>query len=167
MFSYPTNTDIPKHNIHLFPFISLQRDDHSGWNFCCDLLRSIWFGAFQNRRSFGHLLFGLRFPGEIVDLADPEGRSTHFRESWIMIRYAGCFGIMMDFFKTTLGFRSDQGQFISELLRFFWYHRQTLFTSLPLHYFDLKSDWLPLFTFLFGSPPEDLLFLYLLFVPIR
>ena len=99
MFSYPTNTDIPKHNIHLFPFISLQRDDHSCWNFCCDLLRSIWFGAFQNRRSFGHLLFGFRFPGEIVDLADPEGRSTHFRESWIMIRYAGCFGIMMDFFK--------------------------------------------------------------------
>ena len=38
---------------------------------------------------------------------------------------------------------------------------------LPLHYFDLKSDWLPLFTFLFGSPPEDLLFLYLLFVSIR
>jgi hypothetical protein len=74
---------------------------------------------------------------------------------------------MMDFFKTTLGFRSDQGQFISELLRFFWPDRQTLFTSLPLHYFDLKSDWLPLFTVAFGSPPEDLLFLYLLFVPIR
>jgi hypothetical protein len=119
MFSYPTNTDIPKHNIHLFPFISLQRDDHSCWNFCCDLLRSIWFGAFQNRRSFGHLLFGLRFPGEIVVFADREGRSVDLRESWIMIRYAGCFGIMMDFFKTTLGFRSDQGQFIIELLMFF------------------------------------------------
>ena len=25
----------PKHNIHLFPFISLQRDDHSCWNFFC------------------------------------------------------------------------------------------------------------------------------------
>ena len=37
----------PKHNIHLFPFISLQRDDHSCWNFFVDLLRTSDFGAFQ------------------------------------------------------------------------------------------------------------------------
>ena len=59
---------IPKHIIHLFPFfISLQRDDHSCWNFGIDFDKSIWFGAFQIAYGlFGHLLFGFRFPGEIL-----------------------------------------------------------------------------------------------------
>ena len=104
-------------------------------------------------------------------------RDRRFRWSWGEI---SSFSRIMDhdpicwmlwhhdgFFQTTAGFRSDQGRWIIELLRFFWYHRQTLFTSLPLHYFNLKSDWLPLFTVAFGSPPEDLLMLYLLFVPIE
>jgi hypothetical protein len=50
---------------------------------------------------------------------------------------------------------------------FFWFSRRILFTSVPLYYFDLKSDWLPWLTFAFGSPPEVLPFRYLLFVPIR
>ena len=72
------------------------------------------------------------------------------------------------FFQTTAGVRSDRGHLIFlNFLSSFWSIRQILFTSVPLYYFDLKSDWLPLFPFAFGSPPEDLLFLYLLFVPIE
>lgn len=72
------------------------------------------------------------------------------------------------FFQTTAGVRSDRGHLIYlNRLRFHWSIRQILFTSVPLYYFDLKSDWLPCFPFAFGSSPEDLLFLYLLFVPIE
>ena len=51
-------------------YISLQRDDHSCWNFFVDLLSIIWFGAFQMQLYFGHLLFGFRFPGEIFVFTD-------------------------------------------------------------------------------------------------
>lgn len=72
------------------------------------------------------------------------------------------------FFQTTAGVRSDRGHLIYlNRLRFYWSIRQILFTSVPLYYFDLKSDWLPCFPFAFGSSPEDLLFWYLLFVPIE
>ena len=76
-------------------------------------------------------------------------------------------GIMKDFFKQPPASVQIMAVLSFELFRFFWFHRRILFTSVPLYYFDLKSDWLPWLTFAFGSPPEDLLFLYLLFVPIR
>ena len=146
--------------------ISLQRDDHSCWKFGCDPLRAsdLVLSIFNG--------FWVICCSDFVSRNDhrfrwSEGRSVklskimdHDPICWMLWHHDG-------FFQTTAGFRSDQGQFIIELLMFFRYHRQTLFTSLPLHYFDLKSDWLPLFTVAFGSPPEDLLMLYLLFVPIR
>ena len=77
-------------------------------------------------------------------------------------------GIMMDFFKQPQASVQIEATWsFSNFLRFFWSIRQILFTSVPLYYFDLKSDWLPFKTFAFGSPPEDLLMLYLLFVPIE
>ena len=159
---------IPKHNIHLFPFfISLQRDDHSCWNFFVDLLRTSDFGAFQfalvcsviccsdfvSRRDLRFLLT-LRVDQLISLILD-------------MIRFAGCFGIMLDFFKQPQASVQIEAVLSFELFGFFWLIRQILFTSVPLYYFDLKSDWLPLLTFAFGSPPEVLLFRYLLFVTIR
>jgi hypothetical protein len=74
---------------------------------------------------------------------------------------------MEDFFKQPLASVQIMAVLSFELFGFFWFLRRILFTSVPLYYFDLKSDWLPYLTFAFGSPPEDLLFLYLLFVPIR
>ena len=38
-------------------------------------------------------------PGKIIVFADQRGDQLNYRRPWIMIRYAGCFGIMMDFFK--------------------------------------------------------------------
>ena len=75
---------IPKHNIHLFPFfISLQRDDHSCWNFFFDLLRIIWFGAFQIAfRSFWSSAVRISFPGEICVFCWPWGKISWFRWSW-------------------------------------------------------------------------------------
>ena len=52
------------------------------------------------------------------------------------------------FFQTTSGFRSDQGQFIIELLMFFWYHRQTLFTfclCIILTWNPIDYLWLPFY----------------------
>ena len=64
------------------------------WSF-----KGIWFGAFQIAfRIFGHLLFGFRFQERSAFLLILRV-NQFFRWSWIMIRYAGCFGIMMDFFK--------------------------------------------------------------------
>ena len=104
-------------------------------------------------------------------------RDCRFRWSWGKI---SSFSRIMDhdpicwmlwhhdgFFQTTAGFRSDQGRWIIELFGVIWSLSADSVYFLPLHYFDLKSDWLPLIIFLFGSPPEDLLFWYLLFVPIR
>ena len=65
------------------------------WSF-----KGIWFGAFQMAYGlFGHLLFGFRFQERSAFIYWPWGLISWFRWSWIMIRYAGCFGIMMDFFK--------------------------------------------------------------------
>ena len=75
-----------------------------------------------------------------------------------MIRFAGCFGIMMDFFKQPRALVQIEAGNLFELFGFFWLFRQILFTSVPLYYFDLKSDWLPYFPFAFGSPPEDSVF---------
>jgi hypothetical protein len=84
-----------------------------------------------------------------------------------MIRYAGCFGIMMDFFKQPRASVQIKAGGSLNFFEVIWSLSADSVYFLPLHYFDLKSDWLPLITFLFGSPPEDLLFRYLLFVPIR
>ena len=40
MHPFPTISDISEAQHFLFPFISLQRDDHSCWNIRCDLLRT-------------------------------------------------------------------------------------------------------------------------------
>ena len=147
--------------------ISLQRDDHSCWKFGCDPLRasdmvlSKWLmvflviccSDFVSRRDLRFLLT-LR-----VD--------QFFRWSWIMIRFAGCFGIMMDFFKQPRALVQIEAGNLFELFGFFWFCRQILFTAVPLYYFDLKSDWLPYFPFAFGSPPEDSVFFRFLFVTIR
>ena len=147
--------------------ISLQRDDHSCWKFGCDPLRaselvlSKWLvvflviccSDFVSRRDLRFLLT-LR-----VD--------QFFRWSWIMIRWAGCFGIMMDFFKQPRALVQIEAGNLFELFGFFWFFRQILFTSVPLYYFDLKSDWLPYLPFAFGSPPEDSVFFRFLFVTIR
>jgi hypothetical protein len=79
--------------------------------------------------------------------------------SWIMIPI--CWMLVWyhaGFFQTTAGVCSDQAVWSFELFEFFWLIRQILFTSVPLYYFDLKSDWLPFLAFAFGSPPEELLF---------
>ena len=113
---------IPKHIIHLFPFfISLQRDDHSCWNFGIDFDKSIWFGAFQIAYGlFGHLLFGFRFPGEIFVFPDLRV-DQWFPRSWIMIPICWMlfFGIMMDFFKQPLASVQIEAVFIFELFKFF------------------------------------------------
>ena len=154
---------------HLFPFISLQRDDHSCWNFFVDLLSIIWFGAFQMHLSFWSSAVRISF----------SKRDLRFHWSWgeigLIFDDHGSWSDLLDavwyhdgFFQTTAGVRSDRGHLISlNFLGSFWSIRQILFTSVPLYYFDLKSDWLPLLTFAFGSPPEVLPFRYLLFVTIR
>ena len=80
MFLIRSFLTTPKHTIIYFHSISLQRDGHSWWNFVVIWGKGIRFGACQAARECGHLLFGFQWPG-------------------IMIRYAGCFGTMMDFFK--------------------------------------------------------------------
>ena len=166
--TYLISLAIPKHNIHLFPFRSLQRDDHSCWNFSVDLLSIILFGAFQIASAFLVICcsdFVFQERSLFADLREISGNDDE-HGSWF--RFAGCCWYHDGFFQTTAGVCSDQGQWIIlNFLRFFWSIRQILFTSVPLYYFDLKSDWLPFETFAFGSPPEDLLMLYLLFVPIE
>ena len=119
MFLIRSFLTIPKHNIHLFPFISLQRDDHSCWNFFLDLLRIIWFGAFQIQWFLGHLLFGFRYPRKIIVFADLRGDQLNYRRPWIMIRFAGCFGIMMDFFKQPRASVQIEARSSVNFLRFF------------------------------------------------
>ena len=118
--------------------------------------------------TFGHLLFGFRFPGEIFVFADLREDQGIFDDHGSWFRFAGCWWYHDGFFQTTSGVRSDRSHLIYlNFLSSFWSIRQILFTSVLLHYYDVKSDWLPLFPVAFGSPPEDLLFRYLLFVPIE
>ena len=138
--------------------ISLQRDDHSCWKFWLWSFKGIWFGAFQIANGlFGHLRLGFRFQERsafsLILRVD-----QFFRWSWIMIRWAGCFGIMMDFFKQPRALVQIEAGNLFELFGFFWFFRQILFTAVPLYYFDLKSDWLAYLPFAFGSPPEDSVF---------
>ena len=160
------NSEAQHSSISIFHFPSAGRSfmlEFLFWSF-----KVIWFGAFQIACGlFGHLLFGFRFPGEIsfsLILRVDQLISLildHDPICWMLWYHDG-------FFQTTAGVRSDRGHLIFlNFLSSFWSIRQILFTSVPLYYFDLKSDWLPLFPFAFGSPPEDLLFRYLLFVPIE
>ena len=158
---------IPKHIFSISIFISLQRDDHLCWNFFFDLLRSSDLVLSKLRSVF--LVICCSDFGSRRDLRFSLILRVNqcFRWSWIMIRYAGCFGIMMDFFKQPQASVQIAAMKSFELFGFFWLFRLILFTSLPSYYFDLKSVWLPYFPFAFGSPPEDLLFRCLLFVTIR
>ena len=147
--------------------ISLQRDDHSCWKFWLWSFKGIWCGAFQIANGlFGHLRLGFRFQERSAFLLILRV-DQFFRWSWIMIRWAGCFGIMMDFFKQPRALVQIKAGKSFELFWFFWFFRQILFTAVPLYYFDLKSDWLPYLPFAFGSPPEDSVFFRFLFVTIR
>ena len=147
--------------------ISLQRDDHSCWKFWLWSFKGIWIGAFQIANGlFGHLRLGFRFQERSAFLLILRV-DQFFRWSWIMIRWAGCFGIMMDFFKQPRALVQIEAGNLFELFGFFWFFRQILFTAVPLYYFDLKSDWLPYLPFAFGSPPEDSVFFRFLFVTIR
>ena len=159
----------PKHNTHLFPFISLQRDDHSCWNFFVDLLRTSDSVLSKLPGSFGHLLFGFRFPGEIFVFADLREDQVIFDDHGSWFRFAGCCSMVSWRIFSNNRWRPFRSWPLYQLNSFevIWIYRRILFTSVPLYYFDLKSDWLPWLTYAFGSPPEDLLFRYLLFVPIE
>ena len=73
--TYLISLAIPKHNIHLFPFRSLQRDDHSCWNFSVDLLSIILIGAFQIASAFWSSAVRISFPDAIsfCDLREDPG----------------------------------------------------------------------------------------------
>ena len=134
--------------------------------FLCWSSKDIWFGAFQFALACSVICcsdFVIQERSFLI-----WGRSEFVRRSWIMIPICWMlFGIMEDFFKQPLASVQIMAVLSFELFGFFWFLRRILFTSVRLYYFDLKSDWLPLLTFAFGSPPEVLLFRYLLFVTIR
>ena len=106
---------IPKHIIHLFPFfISLQRDDHTCWNFVIDLIRASELVlskllvvflviccsdfVFQERSCFRWSWGKISWLSLILD---------HDPISWMLWYHDG-------FFQTTAGVRSDQGRLILE-----------------------------------------------------
>ena len=70
--------------------------------------------------TFGHLLFGFRFPGEIFVFADLREDQVIFDDHGSWFRFAGCCWYHDGFFQTTAGVCSDQGQWINlNFLRFF------------------------------------------------
>ena len=70
--------------------------------------------------TFGHLLFGFRFPGEIFVFADLREDQVIFDDHGSWFRFAGCCWYHDGFFQTTAGVCSDQGQWIIlNFLRFF------------------------------------------------
>ena len=92
----------------------------------------------------GHLLFGFLFPGEIFVFSD-------LREDQLIFEIMDHDSDLLDaclvswwIFSNNRGrlFRS-RPFYLSNFFWFFWLLRQILFTSVPLYYFDLKSDWLP------------------------
>ena len=119
----------PKHNTHLFPFISLQRDDHSCWTFFVDLLRTSGSVLSKLRWPLGHLLFGFLFQ-ERSAISWSEGNqgckimdhdSDLLDARWY---HEG-------FFQTTAGVRSDRGRLIVELFGSFdWFGRFCLLLCL-------------------------------------
>ena len=118
--TYLISLAIPKHNIHLFPFRSLQRDGHSCWNFSVDLLSIILIGAFQIASAFLVICcsdFVFQERSLFADLREISGNDDE-HGSWF--RFAGCCWYHDGFFQTTAGVCSDQGQWIIlNFLRFF------------------------------------------------
>ena len=118
--TYLISLAIPKHNIHLFPFRSLQRDGHSCWNFSVDLLSIILIGAFQIASAFLVICcsdFVFQERSLFADLREISGNDDE-HGSWF--RFAGCCWYHDGFFQTTAGVCSDQGQWINlNFLRFF------------------------------------------------
>ena len=118
--TYLISLAIPKHNIHLFPFRSLQRDGHSCWNFSVDLLSIILVGAFQIASAFLVICcsdFVFQERSLFADLREISGNDDE-HGSWF--RFAGCCWYHDGFFQTTAGVCSDQGQWIIlNFLRFF------------------------------------------------
>ena len=149
--AYSINSDNSEAQ-HLFPFfISLSAGRSSLLEFRFDLLSLIRFGAFQMHLSFRSSAFGLHF----------QERSTF---SLIWGRISGlpkimdhdsdlldAVGIMKDFFKQPQASVQIEATWsLSNFSGFFWSIRQILFTSVPLYYFDAKSDWLPCFQLYLG-----------------
>ena len=118
--TYLISLAIPKHNIHLFPFRSLQRDGHSCWNFSVDLLSIILVGAFQIASAFLVICcsdFVFQERSLFADLREISGNDDE-HGSWF--RFAGCCWYHDGFFQTIAGVCSDQGQWINlNFLRFF------------------------------------------------
>ena len=115
---WPIIPDLPKHNIHLFPYIP-----SAGRSFMWEVWlwseKGIWCGACQNGKGlFGHLRLGFRFQersafsltlrvDQLISMIldhDPMG--------WMLRYHDG-------FFQTISGVRSDRGRWI---FRTFWVH---------------------------------------------
>ena len=110
---------IPKHIFSISIFISLQRDDHLCWNFLFDLLRASDLVLSKLRSVFLVICCSDFVSRRDLRLSLILRVNQCFRWSWIMIRYAGCFGIMMDFFKQPPASVQIEAVFIFELFEFF------------------------------------------------
>ena len=93
-------------------YISLQRDDHSCWNFFFDLLRIILFGAFQMHLYFwssavriSYSKIDLRFHCSWGKISSLSKILDHDPICWMLWYHDG-------FFQTTAGVRSDRGHLI-------------------------------------------------------
>ena len=110
----------PKHNIHLFPFISLSAGRSFMLEFLCWSSKDIWFGAFQIALACSVICcsdFVFQERSLFADLREISGNDDE-HGSWF--RFAGCCWYHDGFFQTTAGVCSDQGQWINlNFLRFF------------------------------------------------
>ena len=76
----------------------------------------IW--CFPNSMVFGSSAVRTSFPGKIIVFADLRGDQLNYRRLWIMIRFAGCFGITMDFFKQPRASVQIEARSSTNFLRF-------------------------------------------------
>ena len=128
MFPYPILSDNSEAQHFLFPFISLQRDDHSCWNFFVDLLRTSDFGAFQIASACSVICCS--------DFVIQERSFSDLREIRICEKIMDHDSDLLDafwyhggFFQTTAGVRSNHGRFI------FWTFWVLLISSADSVYF--------------------------------
>ena len=132
---WPIIPDLPKHNIHLFPYIP-----SAGRSFMLDYplwsSKGIWVGAGQNARD-GVICCSDLVPGEIIVFADSEGKSVDFRRPWIMIPICWMLRHHDGFFQTISGVRSDRGRWI---FRTFWVHLMS--TADSVHFCAFVLFWL-------------------------
>jgi hypothetical protein len=108
--------------------------------------------SFQERSSF------------FTDLREDQ---LEFRDHGSCLRFAGCFGITMDFFKQPRASVQIEAGGSVKLFAFLWIGSADSGYFLPLYYFDSKSDWLPCSPLLLVVRQRFYRFWYLLFVPIR